>query len=260
MVGLAFPKSKAQTYQPPQTETAPYLSTIDEVLASISPAPSFAALVGSTEDGVPILFDLASEAPGSLLMASDELFVNRQLLRSMLLSVIKLNSTRQANFHLVSERPAAFYDVLAAPHSLRHFSPADPNCEILIEELCNLVCLRRDENATGPAQILVVDSIDRLMDLMHPQYIQDLMWLLEFGPAQRVYVFAGYDTASFVEQHVNLIEAFETRALGRIFSRELAVYLADFGQVDLQDLHPGEEVFVRSGSDFLRLSLPRIDS
>ena len=259
MVGLAFPQPKAQTYSTRQTETVPYLPTIDEVLASISPAPSFAALVGSTENRVPILFDLSNSAPGSLLMASDEIFANRQLLRSMLLSVIKLNSTRQANFHLISERPAAFYDVLGAPHSLQHFPPTDPSCEFLIEELCNLVCLRRDEEASGPAQILVIDSIDRLVDLLHPQYVQDLMWLLEFGPAHRVYVFAGYNTSNFVEQHVNLIEAFESRALGRIFSRELAVYLADFGQVDLQDLHPGQEVYVRSGSDFLKLTLPRID-
>ena len=177
----------------------------------------------------------------------------------MLLSVIKLNSSRQVNYHLISERPVAFYDVLAAPHSLQHYSPADPSSEFVIEELCNLVCLRRDKDATGPTQILVIDSIDRLVELLPPQHVQDLMWLLEFGPVHRVYVFAGYNTGNFAEHHVNLIELFETRALGRIFSRELAVYLADFGQADLQDLYPGQEVYVRSGSDFLKLTLPRID-
>ena len=74
MVGLAFPQSQAQTYHPQQTETVPHLPTVDEVLASIAPAPSFAALVGCTASGVPILFDLASPAPGSLLMASDDAF------------------------------------------------------------------------------------------------------------------------------------------------------------------------------------------
>ena len=259
MVGFAFPQSGAQTYHPPQTVTALSLATIDEVLASISPAPSFAALVGSTEEGVPILFDLAGANPGSLLMAGADTSANRQFLRTLLLSVVKLNTKRQVNFHVISQRPAAFFDVLAAPHCLQHYSPSDPSCEFLIEDLCNLVCLRRDQGATGPAQLLVIDSVDLLVDLLHPQFIQDLMWLLECGPAYRVYVIASYETGNFLEEHVNLIEAFESRALGQIFSRELALYLGDYEPVNFREIRSGQEVYVRSGPDLLRLNLPRID-
>jgi hypothetical protein len=234
----------------PATEPTPYETpTLEEVLEELHPLPAYSLLMGICEDGMPLILDLTDPTCGSILIADDNESTNFQLLYSLLTSAYQINTPEEVNLHLISPRADDLVELHKQPSFKISFDPTRPECEIVVEEMVNLIHQRQGTLELQPIHILAIDGLDLLLQNLSPEAQRWFYWLQENGPEAGLWTIASMESHQIKESHYSVIDGFPSRILGNIRSPRLARTLSGLGRNRLDDLIPDEQFLVRSESE-----------
>jgi hypothetical protein len=220
---------------------------LDEVLENLQPLPAYSLLLGLCEDGLPVILDLTDPSAGGFLISGDNGFVNSTLLYSILTTACKVNTVEEVNLHLISPHADDLIELHRQPHCKISFDPSRPECEIVIEEMVNLVHHRQGSGEIQPIHILAIDGLDLLFQTLSLEAQSWFKWLLQFGPEVGVWIFATIESSCVNNAHYGMIESFPSRILGIIKSPQMARYLSGVSSDNLDDLIQDSQFFMRSG-------------
>ena len=163
---------------------------LDKVLEDLHPLPAYSLLLGLGEDGLPVILDLTDPSAGAFLIAGDNGFANFALLYSILTTACKVNTEEEVNLHLISTQADDLIELHRQPHFKISFDPSRPECEIVIEEMVNLVHHRQGSGEIQPIHILAIDGLDLLFQTLSKEAQSWFKWLLQFGSETGVWIFA----------------------------------------------------------------------
>ncbi len=220
---------------------------LEEVLENLHPLPVYSVLLGLCEDGLPVILDLTDPSAGAFLIAGDNGFANFALLYSILTTPYKVNTEKEVNLHMISTQADDLIELHRQPHFKISFDPSRPECEIVIEEMVNLVHHRQGSGEIQPIHILAIDGLDLLFQTLSMEAQSWFKWLLQFGPEAGVWIFATIESNCVNNTHYGVIESFPSRILGNIKSPQMARYLSGMSRDNLNDLTQESQFFMRSG-------------
>lgn len=227
-------------YEPP---------TLEEALDELHPLPAYSLLLGLCEDGVPLILDLTDPYCGSFLIAGDNDQTNFHLLYSLLTSGYKINTPMEVNLHLISPKADELFKLQKQRNFKIGFDPVRPECEIVVEEMVNLVHQRQGTLDIQPIHILAIDGLDRLFQTLSPEAQRWFTWLQENGPEAGLWIFASIESRRIQKKHYSAIDGFPSRILGNIQSPRLARILSGSSRNRLDDLIPDEQFLVQTKSE-----------
>jgi len=223
--------------------------TLEEILDELDPLPAYSLLLGLCEDGLPLILDLTDPYCGSFLIAGDNDHTNFNILYSLLTSGYKINTPAEVNLHLISPRADELFELHKQPSFKICFDPARPECEIVVEEMVNLVHQRQGTLDIQPIHILAIDRLDLLFQTLSPEAQRWFCWLQENGPEAGLWIFASIESRRIKNTHYGVIDGFPSRILGNIQSPRLVRHLSGLSRNRLGDLIPDEQFLVRSESE-----------
>ncbi len=249
MAENAFIHDRIDTHDFPlgTTEQTYYeVPTLEEVLDELHPLPAYSLLLGLCEDGLPLILDLTDPYSGSFLIAGDNGFTNFQLLYSLLTSGYKINTPTEVNLHFISPQVDKLIELHKQPSFKIGFDPTRPECEILVEEMVNLIHQRQGTLDIQPIHILAIDGLDLLFQTLSPEAQEWFIWLQENGPEAGLWIFASIESKRINKSQTSLIDGFPSRILGNIQSPRLMRYLSGLSRNRLDDLIPNGQFLVQS--------------
>ena len=226
---------------------------LEQVLEDIDSLPAYSLLLGLCEDGLPLVVDLTDPAPGAVLISSDDHDANFNLLYSLLTAAYTVNTPDEINLHFISPYADELTHLHRQPHFKISFTPDRAECEVMIEEMVNLVHKRQGTHDIQPIHILAIDGLDLLLDSLSPEARLWFNWLVEYGPQSGVWVIAAVEAPSIKKAYYHIIDGFPSRVLGQIRFPRLARYLSGLSRGSLDDLAPGAQFLVRTGGDTFKL-------
>jgi hypothetical protein len=187
------------------------------------------------------------------LISSDDQEANFNLIYSLLTAAYSVNTPEEINLHLISPYADELTHLHRQPHFKISFTPDRPECEVVIDEMVNLVRRRQSTNDIQPIHLLAIDGLDLLLDSISPSAQLWFNWLVEYGPQNGVWVIAGVEAPSIKKAHYHIIDGFPSRVLGQVRFPRLARYLSGLSRGNLDDLVPGTQFLLRSGGDAIKL-------
>ena len=226
---------------------------LDEVLEDLHPLPAYSLLLGLCEDGMPVILDLTDPSAGAFLIAGDNSFANFALLYSILTTACKVNTEEEVNLHMISTQADNLIELHRQQHFKISFDPSRPECEIVIEEMVNLVHHRQGSGEIQPIHILAIDGLDLLFQTLSMEAQSWFNWLLQFGPEAGVWIFATIESSCVNNTHYGVIESFPSRILGNIKSPQMARYLSGMRKDNLDDLIQESQFFMRSSGGSFKM-------
>jgi hypothetical protein len=234
--------------------------SLEEVLEEFHPLPAYSLLLGLCEDGLPLILDLTDPSAGSFLIAGDHAQTNFNLLYSLLTSAYLVNTPEEVNLHLISPLADDLVELHKQSAFKISFNSAHPECEIVVEEMVNLVHQRQGTMDIQPVHILAVDGLDLLFQTLSPKAKYWFGWLAENGPEVGLWLIATVESGKMMKFHHDVIHGFPSRILGNIQSPRMARSLSGLSRNRLDDLIPGEQYYVRSvsGSHVIWMLQPEV--
>lgn len=224
------------------------IPSLEEALDELDPIPAYSLLLGLCEDEIPLILDLTDPRAGAFLIVSDKGSTNSTLLYNLLTAAYKVNTEDEVNLHLISPQADALTDLHKQPNLKLCFDPARPECEIVIEEMVNLVRHRQGTREIQPIHILAIDRLDLLFQTLSAEAQLWFNWLLEFGTEVGIWIFASIPSNLIKKTHFGVIEGFPSRIIGSIQFPRLARYLSGMSKDHLDDLITDEQFLVRTDS------------
>lgn len=234
------------------------LPTVKQLLGSIEPAPYHSILIGSCEDGLPFLLDLAQPAAGPLLVVGDRDCGKTRQMKVMAESALCLASPREIQIGVVTDEPgnwsALFIPSQRSRHKLGVFTWADPETARLIESLAGLAEARLSGKRNGTAVLFFVENLARIQDLDYRVQMA-FHWLLENGSQCGIWVITSLQANEAVDLPF-WVNIFHTRLFGKIETPEIAEQLSVFGGLDSVPLLPGAEFCTWLGKEWMPYWVP----
>ncbi len=239
----------AQPYQKVELN----LPSLEELLKQQRSLPAYSLMLGMCEDGLPLVLDLTDSISGSFLIAGDSGFDNTTLLHGILTAAFKANTEEEVNLHLISPHADDLLYFHRQPSFKISYEPFRPECEVVLEEMVNLVLQRQRSDDFQPIHLLAIDSLDLLWQSISSKARMWLEWLVEWGPRAGLWVFASLESTYIDKSLASIIQNFPSRILGRISQANLARYLSGLSRSYLTDLKPGQQFFVRTGGQSFKI-------
>jgi hypothetical protein len=115
---------------------------------------------------------------------------------------------------------------------------------------------RRYGRETGPALLLVIDVIDRLVQQMDDASYQDLLWLVKNGPGSQVWVIASLGTPAWNQIPAHLLDAFHTWLVGHIKPYQTGTNLAQLPVESACSLIPHAQFSLSFNGEWLPFWVP----
>ena len=224
------------------------MPTLEEVLDELHPLPAYSVMLGLCEDGLPLILDLTDPSSGSFLIAGDHSSTNFNLLYSLFTSAYLVNTPQEVNLHLISPQVEELLEFHKQPAFKIGFDPSRPECEMVVEEMVNLVHERQGTLELQPIHILAVDGLDQLLQSLSPEAKYWFNWLLGNGPEVGLWVIATIESEKTNRLPPGVLDGFPSRILGFIQSQQRARSLSGLSRNRLDDLIPDEQFYVRSVS------------
>jgi NACHT domain len=222
----------------------------DTSLAQPPSLPGGSLLLGLAEDGLPVLLDLYDPAPGPLLVAGDGGSGKTALLQS-LARAAGLQDPGDIQFGAVTPFPEEWTALESLPHSLGIWPAYHPSAQLF---LCQLVNWAEALPGSRQAILLLFDGFD-LLSGSDFQSLQDLRWLLTYGPEHQVWPVVTVNPARLARKQ-SWLEYFHTRLLGQVKHSHNARLLTEDPQVALADLLPGKQFGLSQPGSWLKFWLP----
>jgi hypothetical protein len=200
--------------------------SLSSVLNSLGHVPSFSALIGLCEDGLPFLMDLSNPSPGSILISGQPGSGKTRLLTSFLTSAARLNDPRTVNFCMITPQLHEAEALKKYPHCLSITAPYERAASEMIIRMSAIAESRRSGREMGPAMILAIDDLayfaGEYMD--HGVYVH-LKWLLRNGPHSMIWPVATLTSERLHSLDRGLLSAFSTKFTGGNYGRNIPVRL-----------------------------------
>lgn len=220
--------------------------SLEAVLSDQPNIPSYSLFMGICEDGLPLVLDLLEPAAGSFLIASDSGFDNTAFIHSLVTAAFKANQEDEVFIHLISPQADDLLYFHWQPHFKISYDPFQPEIEIVLEEMVNLVVERNRTGQIMPAHFFGIDGLDILQQTLSPQSKLRLDWLIEHGPAAGFWTFATIESTYISPAMAPVLDLFPSRILGSISQPNLARSLSGLSRSYLYNLHDGLEYFVHT--------------
>jgi hypothetical protein len=231
---------------------------LHEVLKSLTPLPKHTLLLGLCEDGLPLLMDLSNPAPGSVLILGDQARSNKNLLIAMLASVLFYDPRMDIQMDLVTPRPEAFAD-FSLLDGLVISSPFDNTFPELIWHLARGAYQQGNGGRGQVVRVLLIDDLEVALSQLDEIGLGELGWLVQNGPAARIWVMASFNTHQFKEVDDQIIKAFGARLVGSMPKSSMTEYLTALPLDEIVTLFPGSEYCTWISGAPVKFWLPEYD-
>jgi len=228
--------------------------SLDEVIERLDAGdlPEHGALLGSCDDSLPFLLDLANPSPGALLMTSDSGGGKTALIRSILTSASRMNPPERVCFDLIAAQPDEYQQLETSAHC-RSIQPVeDSGVDELISQLVRLADKRKKTGPVDPAVILAIDGLASLLPFLSEEAFSNLYWLIRHGPRYMIWTIAALPSAQAQQVEPRYLTAFRTRLFGYMRDERLAHRMANDDSIAARDLEKGRQFYVPYGGDWLR--------
>ena len=190
------------------------IPSLEEVLGQLESVAENSILIGSSEDGSPILMDLTNSEAGSLLILGDPASGKTRLMLSILSSACLINSPRKFRFSCITFQLGDIGWLSKKPHAYKITAPYNEKAYETINELANLVDQRRNGREHGPSVILAIDGLDELTNSLDAELLDWLLWTIEKGPQYRIWTIATLDVQKENIVQPEVLERFGTWLVG----------------------------------------------
>lgn len=225
----------------------PSLPTLEMVLARLPHLPPRGILIGLGSDGLPLMLDLTDPAPGPLLVLGDAGSGKTDLLRSVARALSYIHYPDEVQFCALTSRTDEWVGYEQFEHC-RGIMEGD--AEVARSRLADLVGQVRDDPAR-PAMLLLIDDPTSL----HPEMLNLLHWLLQSGPAMRIWPLVALN-AELAMEIPDWVARFRARIFGHIDHPDLAEEFAQAPGAALHNLLAGAQFTLRSEGHWLRFWVP----
>jgi hypothetical protein len=165
------------------------------------PLPSYSTVLGICQDGLPLLLDLNDPNPGAILITGLHHTGKTQLLKSILFSACKMNTTDQLYFYLITPEPGNNGDLNRLEHCYGIYSAYDKNACELVVELSALAEQRKSGRHLGVKCILAIDNLYEFIKHEDFDVINHLRWLYKYGAANGIWLISTLES-----ERTNLLE------------------------------------------------------
>jgi FtsK/SpoIIIE family len=234
----------------------PSLST---VLGSLGHLPSYSALLGLCDDGLPFLMDLSDPAPGSILITGQPGSGKTRLLAALLTSAARLNDPRSVSFCVISPQLYEVESLGRFPHCQGIAPPYERTASEMIMKLAAIAEQRRSGRELGPAIILAIDDLAYLAgEYLDYGVSVHLKWLLHYGPASMVWPVVTLRSDQFHAVDRRLLGSFSTKVLGQWHFENDPRKLNPGGRTLSRHLLPEGTFEVLFNNQWIRFAVPSI--
>jgi hypothetical protein len=239
------------------------IPSMEQVLGQMESIPENSILIGSSEDGSPILMDLANSDAGSLLIIGDPGSGKTRLMLSILSSACLINSPRKFRFSCITFQLGDIGWLSRKSHAYKITAPYNEAAYETIHELGNLLEQRRNGRDHGPAIILAVDGLDELTNSLDAELLDLLLWTVSNGPKYRIWTVATLEVQKESLVHQEMLERFGTWLVGYIQTRpENGLFSSASNEKRIQYPHrliPGAQFGVLVDSEWVQFWVPSLN-
>lgn len=233
---------------------------LKEFLSLYSYIPAQTAILGTCNDGIPLLFDLKDESAGPLVVISNDKVGSLNLFQTMLHSLMAFNNCHEVKFSILSSELHQWQTIMALGKqngqlkAVYPFSERGASEEII--KLAELAENRLNGRQTGFPVLLVIDNLEyiRILDM---DARLNLEWLLHNGSKAGIWPITSI-IASEAEKMSRWLTNFKTRFLGYM-RNEISERLSIYGDVDTENLDFNRQFTVRINQGWLNFWTPILE-
>ena len=237
----------------------PPVPSLSTVLNSLGHLPSYSALIGLCEDGMPFLMDLSNPAPGSILISGQPGSGKTRLLTALLTSAARLNDPQTVNFCLITPQLHEVESLKKYPHCLGIAAPYERTASEMIIKLAAIAEQRRSGRELGPAVILAIDDLAYLTGeyLDYGVYVH-LKWLLQNGPGSLIWPVATLRSDQVHAMDRRLVGSFSTKFIGQWHLENNSRRLNAASRTFSEHLLPEGTFEVLYNNQWIRFTVPSV--
>jgi hypothetical protein len=264
----AFPGILARNQEHGESEASPsspifsqvLKMSLRELLTWFNYVPAQTAILGVSRDGVPILFDLNDPKPGAMLVTGSSQASLRNLLKTMLHSLMTFNSTSGVNYYIISTQIETWMPIVEAGKRLHStistVAAQHANAGNTIIQLAEQAEQRYSGRQGDSPIILILDGVDlsRLSDF---DVRLNLEWLIKNGPQVKIWPVISVASEQ-AEKMSRWIAQIKTRVLGKMENGR-ADHIGMYTGSKASILDPQREFVIRINQSWTRFWVPVMD-
>jgi len=232
--------------------------TLKSLLQEMGTLPPYSIVIGACPDRAHLFLDLTDPQPGSILLVGESGSGKTHFLHAILTSAIELNSPRRLRFLLIGDDLPEMLDLSNSPHCYQHQWPNSRKAGDLIYEMADLVETRQNEKQEWSAIIIAIDDLARFTRYLDEDAIQQLAWLVQCGPAVRVWTVAAIPAEELADIDQELSSGFETRLLGKIESAKTMELIDASAKEHTRELEAGSQFGVVFDGEWIPFWIPKV--
>jgi hypothetical protein len=172
-------------------------------------------------------------------------------LRSIGRSLSLTHSEEDAQYGVITTRPAEWDQVEGTVHRIGIFDVTQTSAQELVQSLASWAHTNRN---TTQSVLVLIDDLEAMVK-MEPEALQHFRWLLLRGPARRVWPIITLNAERYGEV-LPWLENFRTRVFGRVTDPQLAQALGGDQKSALDQLEAGVQFSLRENGGWLQFWLP----
>jgi hypothetical protein len=189
----------------------PSAPNLRNILADYGAFPPYSLVIGLCQDGLPFMLDLGNPRSGSILVVGEKGCGKTQLLNVIGQSACLLNSPKDINLYVVTNKPYEFTNLSNNPHNQGLLSPFDREVGELVVELASISEQRQTGRELGSKIILIIDDLACIARMLSDYSVHlNLKTLVSRGPASGIWPIISINPNDIPEEKSLLLRAFGT--------------------------------------------------